>query len=152
MIFNIGFDPWWPYSSYPDDYYYNSGLPYYGQASPYYGYDYSYNDPGYYDSGDYQDQMYYDQSSYSGQSADYYDSTVYQSEVDYDQSGYQDYSNYRTTVAAQERLAREGYYQGESDGTFGPEMRQALKAYQRSHGLSMTGYLDSETIEAMRLR
>ena len=139
-------DPWWSY--YPD---------YYAYGSPYYGYDYPYSsnyDPGYYDSGDYQGQMYYDQTSYPDQSQDYYDSSVYQTEAYYDPNGYSDqsYSSYSLVVAAQERLAREGYYRGESDGTSGPEMRQALWRYQRSHGLRVTGYLDTDTLAAMGLR
>jgi hypothetical protein len=146
VIFSIGFDPYGGY--YPD---------YYAYGSPYYGYDYPYSsnyDPGYYDSGDYQGQMYYDQTSYPDQSQDYYDSSVYQTEAYYDPNGYSDqsYSNYSMVVAAQERLAREGYYRGESNGAFGPEMGQALRRYQRSHGLRMTGYLDTDTLGAMGLR
>jgi hypothetical protein len=156
VIFSIGFDPWWPYwGYYPDDYYYG-GLPYYGYGSNY-GYDYPYSydsEPGYYDSGDYQPQMYYDQNSYPDQSQGYYDSNVYQTGAYYDPSGYDDqsYSNYSMVVAAQERLAREGYYHGESNGAFGLEMRQALRRYQSSHGLRMTGYLDTDTLAAMGLR
>jgi hypothetical protein len=156
VIFNVGFYPWWP-SYYPDDYYYGSGLPYYGYGSPYSSYDYPYShnyDPGYDNSGDYQGQMYYDQNSYPDQSQGYYDSSVYQTEAYYDPEGYSDESqpNYSTVVAAQERLAREGYYRGESDGALGPEMRQALKNYQSSHGLRTSGYLDSDTVALMGLR
>jgi hypothetical protein len=156
VIFSAGFYPWWP-SYYPDDYYYGSGLPYDSYGSPYSGYDVpnSYNyDPGYDNSGDYQGQMYYDQNSYPDQSQGSYDSSVYQTEAYYDPNtdSDQSQSNYSTVVAAQERLAREGYYDGEPDGAFSPEMRQALRQYQRSHGLSMTGYLDRDTVAAMRLR
>jgi hypothetical protein len=149
VIFNIGFDPWWQYSGYyPDSYAY---------GSPYYGYDYPYSynyDPGYDNSGDYQAQMYYDQNGYPDQSQDYYDSSVYQTEAYSDPNSYNDqsYSNYSIVVAAQERLAREGYYHGESNGAFGPEMRQALRQYQRSYGLRTTGYLDTATLGAMGLR
>src|SRR5262245_49293821 len=76
VIFNVGFDPLWPYWYYPDDYY-GYGSPYYGYDVPY-SYDYQPND---YDSGDYQGQMYYDQDSYPDQSQGYYDSTVYQSQA-----------------------------------------------------------------------
>jgi hypothetical protein len=149
VIFNVGFDPWWPYWNYPyDNYAY--GYPYYGSSYPY-SYDY---DPGYYDSGDYQGQMYYDQNGYSDQSQGYYDSSVYQAEAYYDPNGYSDQSqsNYSIVVAAQERLAREGLYHGETDGSFGPEMRQAVGRYQSSHGLHVTGYLDKDTAAAMGLR
>ena len=135
VIFNIGFYPWWPSWYYPGDYSDSSSYPYYGNDYPYsYGYD-----PGYYDSGGYEGQMYHDQNTYPDQSEDYYDSSVYQSEVDSDQNGYQDYSNYKTVVAAQERLARQGYYRGETDGVFSPEMQKALKHYQITNGLRATG-------------
>ena len=156
VIFSLGFYPWWA-GYYPDNEYYGNDIPYYGSSSPYFSYDdpnsYSY-DPNYYNSGDYQGQTDYDQTSYPDQSQGYYDSTVYQPDANYDPSGYDDqsYSNYSTVVAAQERLAREGYYRGESDGAFSPEMRQALWRYQRSHGLRVTGYLDTDTLGAMGLR
>lgn len=157
VIFNVGFYPWWPYWGYPNDYYYDDGFPYDGYGSSTYGYDYSqsYNyDPGSYDSGDYQGQMYYDQNGYPDQSQNYYDSTVYQTGAYYDPNGDSDqsYSNYSTVVAAQERLAREGYYQGESNGAFSAEMRQALRRYQRTNGLQVTGYLDDDTLAVMGLR
>jgi hypothetical protein len=149
VIFNVGFDPWWPYSSYPGDYY--------GYGSPYYGYDvpYSYDyQPNYYDSGDYQGQTYYDQNSYPDQSQGYYDSTVYQSEVYDDPNSYSDQSqsNYSIVAAAQDRLAREGYYHGDSDGVLSPEMQNAVKRYQITNGLRATGYLDTDTLAVMGLQ
>ena len=156
MIFDLGFYPWWGYGGYYPDYY-AYGSPYSSYDYPYYDYNepYSYNSqPDYYDSGGYQGQMYYDQTSYPDQSQDYYDSSVYQTESYYDPNGDSDqsYSNYSTVVAAQERLAREGYYRGESNGAFSPEMRKAIWAYQRGHGLRITGYLDTETLGSMGLR
>ena len=154
VIFSSGFDPWWPYAWYPPDYLAN-GSPYSGYNYPYSGYDdpYSYDyQPGYSDSGDYQGQTYYDQNSYPDQSQAYYDASVYQTEVDPDQNGYQDYSNYRTVAAAQERLAREGYYRGETDGALNPEMQKALRRYQNTNGLRPTGYLDGDTLAVMGLR
>jgi len=63
VIFDFGFDPWWPYW-YPYDYY----------AYGYYGDPYNY-EQGYYDSGAYGGEQYYDQNGY--QSSDQYtDSTV----------------------------------------------------------------------------
>lgn len=149
VIFNVGFDPWWPYWYYPDNYY--------GYGSPYSGYDvpYSYDyQPNYYDSGDYQGQMYYDQNSYPDQSQGYYDSTVYQSQAYYDPNSYSDQSqsNYSIAVAAQERLAREGYYHGESDGMLSPEMQKAVRRYQVTNGLRATGYLDADTLAVMGLQ
>src|SRR6266511_3266003 len=139
VIFNLGFSPWWP-SYYPDDYYYDYGFPNDGYGSSTYGYDYPYSynyDPGDYDSGDYQGQMYYDQNSYPDQSQGYYDSGVYQTEVYDDPNGYtyKSQSEDSTIVAAQERLARQGYYRGETDGVLSPEMQKAIRRYQSTNGL-----------------
>jgi hypothetical protein len=147
VIFDVGFYPWWPY--YPDDYY--------AYGSPYYGYDvpnsYDYQ-PNYYDSGDYQGQMYDDQNRYPDQSQGYYDSSVYQSEAYYNPNSYSDQSqsNYSIVVAAQERLAREGYYHGESDGVLSLEMQKAVKRYQITNGLRASGYLDADTLAVMGLQ
>jgi putative peptidoglycan binding protein len=156
VIFNVGFYPWWPWY-YPDDYYYDYGFPYdgYGSSTYGYGYPYSYNyDPGYYNSGDYQGQMDYDQNSYPDQSQGYYDSTVYQPDAYYDPNGYSDQSqsNYSIVAAAQERLAREGYYRGETDGALSPEMQKAVRRYQITNGLRPTGYLDGDTLAVMGLQ
>jgi Putative peptidoglycan binding domain len=155
VIFSAGFYPWWPWE-YPDDYYYDYGFPNDGYGSSTYGYNYPYSnnyDPGYYNSGDYQGQMYYDQNSYPDQSQGYYDSSVYQAESYYDPYGYSDQSqsNYSTIVAAQERLAREGYYRGETDGAQSPEMQKAVRRYQITNGLRPTGQLDSDTQAVMGL-
>jgi peptidoglycan hydrolase-like protein with peptidoglycan-binding domain len=96
--------------------------------------------------------MYYDQNSYPDQSEGYYDSSGYQTQLGTDENGYQDYSNYMTVVAAQERLARQGYYRGETDGVLSPEMQKALKHYQITNGLRATGYLDTETLMVMGFR
>ena len=132
MIFSAGFYPWWPWD-YPDDYYYDYGFPNDGYGSSTYGYDYPYSynyDPGDYNSGDYQGQMYYDPNGYSDQSQ----------------------SNYSIVVAAQERLAREGYYRGETDGALSPEMQKAVRRYQITNGLRPSGYLDGDTLAVMGLR
>jgi hypothetical protein len=154
VIFNLGFSPWWP-SYYPDDYYYDYGFPNDGYGSSTYGYDYPYSynyDPGYGNSGDYQDQMYYDQDSYPDQSQGYYDSTVYQTEVYDNQPSDSDASNESTIVSAQEKLALQGYYRGETDGALSPEMQKAVKRYQITNGLRATGDLDTQTLEVMGLR
>src|SRR6266404_1730324 len=155
VIFSAGFYPWWS-SYYPDDYFYDYGFPNDGYGSSTYGYDYPNSnnyDPGYYNSGDYQGQMYYDQNSYPDQSQGYYDSSVYQAESYYDPNGDSDQSqsSYSTVAAAQERLAREGYYRGETDGALSSEMQKAVRRYQSTNGLRPTGYLDSDTLEVMGL-
>jgi hypothetical protein len=155
VIFNLGFSPWWP-SYYPDDYFYDYGFPNDGYGSSTYGYGYpnSYNyDPGYDNSGDYQGPMYYDQNGYLDQSQAYYDSGVYQPQAYDDPNGYSDesQSDYSIIAAAQERLARQGYYRGETDGVLSAEMQNALRRYQNTNGLRQTGYLDSDTLAVMGL-
>ena len=54
-------------------------------------------------------------------------------------------------VAAQERLARQGYYRGETDGVLSAEMQNAIKRYQSTNGLRQTGDLDSDTLTVMGL-
>ena len=44
-----------------------------------------------------------------------------------------------TIAAAQERLARQGYYRGETDGVLSPEMQKAIRRYQSTNGLRQTG-------------
>lgn len=117
VIFDFGFDPWWPYWYYPYDYY----------ADDYYPYQYGY-DPGYYDSGNYQGGDYYGQN------------------------GYGDENTNSTVAAAQQRLAREGYYRGQIDGVLGPGTRAAIAQYQSNHGLHVTGALSSDTLQALGLR
>jgi Putative peptidoglycan binding domain. len=104
-------------------------------------------------SGDYQGQMYYDQNGYPDQSQGYYDSGVYQTQAYDDPNGYSDesQSDYSTIAAAQERLARQGYYRGETDGVLSPEMQKAVRRYQSTNGLRQTGYLDGDTLAIMGL-
>ena len=52
-------------------------------------------------------------------------------------------------AAAQQRLKDRGYYSGPVDGAMGPRTTAALRAYQRDHGLSVTGRLDSPTASAL---
>jgi hypothetical protein len=103
------------------------GYPYDYYADDYYGYPNGY-DPGYYDSGAYQSGEYYGQNGYGDE-----------------------YAN-STVAAAQERLAREGYYRGAIDGIVGPETRHAVARYQSSHGLRVNGNLTPDTLGAMGLR
>lgn len=52
-------------------------------------------------------------------------------------------------VRAQHRLKEGGYYVGRVDGVLGPNTAAALRAYQRDHGLSVTGRLDSRTLTSL---
>jgi Putative peptidoglycan binding domain len=92
-----------------------------------YPYPYYYYQPYYYDSG-YQNEGYYGQSSYG------------------------DASSNSIVAAAQQELARQGYYRGEIDGVLGQETRRALLRYQRSHGLRVTGGATADTLRSLGLR
>ena len=102
--------------------------PYDYYAYDYYPYSYSY-DPGYYDSGVYQGEEYYDQNGYDSS----------------------DQNTDSTIAAAQEQLARQGYYRGEIDNVLGPETRRAIARYQSNHGLRVTGNLTTDTLQALGL-
>ena len=100
---------------------------YYPSGSYAYGYTYDY------------DQSYYEQGAY--------DQGAY-----YGNNGYEDQSSDSVVVAAQQRLARDGYYRGQIDGVFGPETRAAIAQFQSNHGLRVTGALTTDTLQALGLR
>jgi putative peptidoglycan binding protein len=129
--FDLGFDPWWPWWwDYP---YYGYGYPY-GYGYYPYGYGYNYD----YDYGD-------------GYGYNYNDSGAYDDQSSY-QNSYGDQAAHSAVAAAQERVAREGYYRGQIDGVFGSETRAAIAEYQSKHGLRVTGALTNETLAALGLR
>lgn len=100
-----------------------------------YPWDYGYYPYGYYD-------------------APYYDESVYPAE-EYAQAPDATHSEYTGDARVsdvQGALAREGYYDGAIDGMLGPATRNALRRYQRDHGLDVTGGITSGTIHALRLR
>jgi murein L,D-transpeptidase YcbB/YkuD len=74
--------------------------------------------------------------------ADYYGQGVYDSSEQYADS---------TVAAAQEQLARQGYYRGQIDGAFGPETRRAIMRYQSDHGLRVTGTINTDTLRVLGL-
>jgi peptidoglycan hydrolase-like protein with peptidoglycan-binding domain len=51
--------------------------------------------------------------------------------------------------AAQQILVDRGYYSGPVDGVFGPATYAAVRAYQRDHGLRITGRLDAPTVSIL---
>jgi hypothetical protein len=93
-----------------------------------YGYGYPYGAYSYYDDG------YYDDGYAANQYSEY------------------DNGNADSSVSqVQAALAREGYYHGAIDGSIGPATRNALRRYQRSHGLDATGQIDQPVLEALGL-
>jgi hypothetical protein len=96
---------------------------------------------------------------------DYYASDPYYTSSYYDSGSYpveeyapgpntnqSEYSGDARVSDVQSALAREGYYDGAIDGVLGPATRNALRRYQRDHGLDATGGITSGTIHALRLR
>src|SRR5437899_1949930 len=52
---------------------------------------------------------------------------------------------------AQEALKAQGYYFGESDGVFGPNLEFSLRAFQSRLGIPPNGRLDMDTLAALGL-
>jgi hypothetical protein len=96
---------------------------------------------GYYPYGGYYDSAYYDDS----QAAPEEYSTAPDTDNKSSSAGDARVSDVQTA------LAREGYYDGATDGNFGATTRNALRRYQRDHGLSVTGNIDRAVIRALRL-
>ena len=57
----------------------------------------------------------------------------------------------QTLRAAQRMLAGQGYYSDAVDGDPGPATEEAILSYQRAHRIPLTGRLDLETLNALRL-
>jgi peptidoglycan hydrolase-like protein with peptidoglycan-binding domain len=54
-------------------------------------------------------------------------------------------------AALQRALARRGYYKGRVDDKMGSETRRAIREFQRSQRLPVTGRADNATIGALKL-
>jgi hypothetical protein len=121
VIFDFGFYPW-PYW-YPYDYY-GYGYDPYGYSGYPYGYD-----SGYSNSDAYPGQEYYGQNGNESPSE----------------------GPGSAVSAAQERLARDGYYHGRIDGVAGPGTRGAIARFQSDHGLHVTGTLTPDTLQTLGL-
>ena len=50
----------------------------------------------------------------------------------------------------QSRLSNLGYYEGEIDDNFGAETRSALRMFQQSQGLGVTGEIDQQTQDELK--
>jgi His-Xaa-Ser repeat protein HxsA len=122
FVFIDGF--WWGLDS---GYYPWADNPYYDYGYPD-GYDdsypYSYYDPSYPSGND-------DQSSYAGSQQSVANAMV---------------------SAVQSQLAKLGYYNGAIDGSLGDQTEAALSRYQEDNDLSVTGTVDSATLQSLGLR
>lgn len=122
-----GLDPsFYPYYAY-DDPYDSYGYP--NDSYGYNPYDYYYGNPyEYYNYSPYNDN---DESAYTGSGQSTVNATV---------------------SAAQSELAKLGYYNGAVDGTIGDQTEAALARYQQDNDLSVTGTLDSATLQSLGVK
>ena len=61
------------------------------------------------------------------------------------QSDYSETPNTDQLIKAQQVLKNDGIYTGPVDGRMSQSMREAIRSFQQSHQLSMTGKIDDET-------
>ena len=55
-------------------------------------------------------------------------------------------------VSVQSELARRGYYHGPTDGLIGSDSREAIRAFQATQGLPVTGRIDPKLLQALGIR
>lgn len=58
-------------------------------------------------------------------------------------------NNHEVIKEVQIQLNDRGYSVGEIDGVYGPHTRDMLKSFQQNTGLSVTGAINAETLEAL---
>lgn len=64
---------------------------------------------------------------------------------------YRSSSSASLAAEVQTALRRRGHYHGPIDGDIGSGSRAAIRAYQRNHGLSVTGRIDSALLRSLRV-
>ncbi len=57
--------------------------------------------------------------------------------------------SYAQVRKAQQRLKSRGYQPGSADGMIGPQTIAALRRYQSNNGLTVTGKVDSDTLDSL---
>jgi len=67
----------------------------------------------------------------------------------YSSSGDEAFVRGNDVARAQDALQQLGYYKGGIDGLYGPGTRAAVRAFQVDRGLSVSGRVDTETMEAL---
>lgn len=85
----------------------------------------------------------------------YYSYPAYSYGYSYAPRYYNSYPQARVASPAvdlQIALARRGYNPGVVDGVIGPRTRSALRAFQSTNGLPVTGVADYPTLRLLRLR
>ena len=54
-------------------------------------------------------------------------------------------------MRVQSELARRGYYHGQINGLIDSDSRQAIRAFQKAQGLSVTGLINPGVLRALKL-
>ena len=67
-------------------------------------------------------------------------------------SDYSNTPNADQVSKAQEALKNDGIYSGPVDGRISQDTREAIRSFQQSHQLSMTGTIDDETARQLGLQ
>ena len=65
------------------------------------------------------------------------------------QSKYSNAPNTDQIIKAQEVLKNDGIYSGPIDGRMSQSMREAIRSFQQSHELNVTGTIDDDTARAL---
>jgi len=68
------------------------------------------------------------------------------------QSNYSNAPNTDQIIKAQEVLKNDGIYAGPLDGRMSQSMRAAIRSFQQSHQLNMTGTIDDDTARELGLQ
>lgn len=89
----------------------------------------------------------------SGYYYDYHPSRTYYRGIPRASYSYRESSSYSDDLAVdvQRSLARRGFYRGAIDGEVGPGTRAAIRSFQYSRGLTVTGRIDSSLLRALGL-
>jgi hypothetical protein len=146
IVYSVGFYPWW-YYEYPYDYGYAADSSDSSDTLPDPSANYSVGSVGAnYDNGQNGGGGGYDQGQNENQDQN-------QDEIQSDDSSSPADRDIgvETVSAAQDELAREGYYHGPIDGVFSQDTHRAVSDFQKDNGLNVTGYLSRETRNALEL-
>ena len=68
------------------------------------------------------------------------------------QSDYPKFPNTDQVIKAQQVLKNDGIYSGPIDGRMSQGMREAIRSFQQSHQLNMTGTIDDDTARELGLQ
>jgi hypothetical protein len=94
----------------------------------------------------------YNPDDYSANPYDYYNDYPYNDDDQPAYDGSDQAATNATVSAVQSQLAKLGYYNGSIDGTLGDQTEAAIARYQEDQNLSVTGTLDTATIQSLGIK